>query len=363
MTALIRFSSESIEWVDRNDFYLDAFQIVSYSLVFCATVQFHAWVRRGDPEAFNALKLARDCVARSNRDSKKEDLTLRAKIAEVITLLFEAASGVYAHTPSSGTLNPTAGVTNRRTTETLHGLVFRPDATRPGGGVYVATDKSLVLRDLPKGTVILQESEAGRVPALIRTSMEPNGQGWQPVVNNQLMKPEASQVVGDLTAVGGGVWTDAEGRPVSRRGSKLVTMVPLATGQLDYLGQDAALRSATQMAGGSGVNFNPHLNDPLWPPADHVFESPAHLAPNLFDPNQGADPIMLDGLPGMNGSAFSWDDWSSFFARVNPVSGQQLQFDINGPPSSTAAVMMGISSAFDLGNTESASIGASTHHA
>lgn len=278
MTNLIRYSREAIEWVDRNDLYLDTLQFVSYGLVFCATVQYHAWVRRGEQTALTTLARAKDCVNRFKRqgeEDRNEELSMRAKTAEVITLLHKAASGAYSNSPSSGNLNPTAGVTNRRTAETVRGLVFRPDLSRPGGGVYVATKPNLMLDDLPRGTIIMQETESGRVPTLVRTSAEGHG-GWQPIAHrldasHAMARPMDGDVGprdesrggpaggtaaaagggggtsgdgtgeapggpmsnGNLTYVAGNVWADAQGRPVDRRGSKLLTMVPFQPGQME----------------------------------------------------------------------------------------------------------------------------------
>ncbi|KAK0553283.1 hypothetical protein OC845_001283 [Tilletia horrida] len=160
MTLLMRWTREGIEWVDRNDFYLDTLQLVSYSLVFCATIQYHRWVRRGEKQGLETLKLCRDCVTRFKRPDgdEREDLSMRAKTAGVISMLYEAASGVFANSPLGSQLNPTAGVSNRRAVDTLRGIVFRADPNRPGGGVYVAANSELILQDLPKGTIIHESS-------------------------------------------------------------------------------------------------------------------------------------------------------------------------------------------------------------
>lgn len=246
MTKLIKYSREAIEWVDLNDYYLDTLQFVSYGLVFCTTVQYHAWIRRGDPVALATLRRARECVTRFQRQGEhgpSEEFSMRAKTAEVITMLHDSALGTYAHGPHTGSLNPTAGVTNRRTADSVRDIVFKQDVSRPGGGVYVANNPRLVLNDLPKGTIILQETETGRVPALVRTDQEVNG-GWQPILhgsgvdasaappgtqaNNAATGPRDSPpAASDLTYIGGNVWADSEGRPVNRRGSRLLTMIPV----------------------------------------------------------------------------------------------------------------------------------------
>ncbi|KAK0567858.1 hypothetical protein OC844_000059 [Tilletia horrida] len=176
MTLLITWSREAILWVDRNEFYLDTLQLVSYSLVFCATVQYHAWVRRGETDALEVLRTCRDCVNRFKRpDSEEgEDLSMRAKTAGVITMLYEAASGVYANSPVGSQLNPTAGVINRRAVETLRGIVFRADSSRPGGGVYVAANSAHVLQDLPTGTIIHEKGGAGNAVAVAVDGSDPH---------------------------------------------------------------------------------------------------------------------------------------------------------------------------------------------
>lgn len=348
MTKLIHYSRESIEWVDLNDFYLDTLQFVSYGLVFCATIQYHAWIRRGDHHALATLKRARECVTRFKRQGEhdaSEELSMRAKTAEVITMLHDSALGAYAHGPNTGNLNPTAGVTNRRTADTVRGIVFKPDTTRPGGGVYVATNPNLVLNDLPKGTIILQQTESGRVPALVRTDQEING-GWQPIESgrgngnngislndsstsgfnninsssnglNRAQNGTSSQedlpTAPDLTYVAGDVWTDAEGRPVDRRGSRLMTMIPIQQANGDDAsmpGQQYLINAMPRLSFSdiSGINStktsdqqsssatNNLLNDSAWLNAmSNSMPSSSGSFPNMiaFNDNNYA----IDGQP------------------------------------------------------------------
>lgn len=240
MTTLIKISRESIAWVDLNEFYLDTLQFVSYGLVFCTTVQYHAWIRRGDQEALASIQKAHDCVMRFERQGEhdsNQDLSMRAKTAGVIALLHKSAIGKYKNTPNSGNLNPTAGVSNRRWIDTVRNIVFKPDQNRPGGGVYVATKYNLMLDDLPAGTMILQETEAGAVPALVRTNAENSAGAWRAVgdmansMSNGANTHVPNQQEGELTHVAGGVWADAQGRPVDRQGSKLLTMIPVPGGE------------------------------------------------------------------------------------------------------------------------------------
>lgn len=293
MTTLIKISRESIAWVDLNEFYLDTMQFVSYGLVFCTTVQYHAWIRRGDQEALASIQKAHDCVMRFERQGEHDshqDLSMRAKTAGVIALLHKSAIGTYKNTPNSGNLNPTAGVSNRRWIDNVRNIVFKPDQNRPGGGVYVATTHNLMLDDLPAGTMILQETEAGAVPALIRTNAENSAGAWRAVgdmanlmsngTNAQLStQPDSSSgnnvhdITRDLTHVAGGVWADAQGRPVDRQGSKLLTMIPVPGGEAMIQSYPGGPRlSFSSIAKGlalpSGLTDNenqtPSFADPAW---------------------------------------------------------------------------------------------------
>ena len=395
MTALIRYSSESIAWVEKNDFYLDTMQIVSYSLVFSATVQYHAWVRRGDQSALGNLKKLRDIMMRYRKDDhlKQDDLTVRGKTAEVISLLYESASGAYANSPCSGQLNPTAGVTNRKSKANVQNIVFKADASRPGGGVFVTTDQNLVLRDLPKGTIILQETKDGsRIPALVRTSLDQNG-GWQTyeqyrqalaaaakqgmnqaqaeAAANGTLAVDAAAKGGDgsatsmaqttsiaagtdqgsvpslafslvgssdgsnqpppadnLTHLAGDVWQDAEGRLVNRRGSRLLTMVPISPGLastglpgdqsfVGSGGQQLQVGRNTILPSDPNFNFNPHLNDGFWAPAEFVFDSNGQLGSNGAA-NVNFDTLLLDSLPGQ---PLDFANWDAYFSKLNQPTG------------------------------------------
>ncbi|CAO1638625.1 unnamed protein product [Sympodiomycopsis kandeliae] len=251
MNDLIRWSRESIDWVDASGaFYVDTMQFVTYALVFCATVQYHAWIRRSDKQGLGYLTKLRESVKRGGRGSEgKDDLSLQAKAFEIINLLLEAAQGQWANTPFTGNLNPTAGVENRRTTESVGGIVWKKHTGKADapGGVYEVTDASLILSDLPRGTVILGRN---RAPALVRT----DSNDWRPVpgvlpdsstpmsamnsgqqssnVDTSNSRDGGDDTDGNLpdlsnfTYLGGSVWQDESGRPVDRRGSDLTIVLP-----------------------------------------------------------------------------------------------------------------------------------------
>lgn len=454
MSELIQYSTEAIAWVDKNDFYLDTMQIVSYCLVSCATVQYHAFIRRGDQNAQAQLKKLNNIMGRYRRENHEpDDIGMRGKAASVISLLCDSAVGVYANTPSSGTLNPTAGVTNRKSRENVRGIVFKPDASRPGGGVYVAAEQRLVLCDLPKGTIIMQETQDGsRIPALVRTGNDQNG-GWQtydqyraalglstnkdaqdgfaaalanggfamlnsvstcavpsqsgtdasaavsqstsssavtsyvtsaPTDTTGLASNETSSTDAllNLTHLGGDVYQDAEGRPVTRSGTRLLTMVPIAPDAIgasnNFLDSNlfAAISGSTSnpdasTAGSGGgnsnyssnmtnlglgsagtqlsvaknaispaspnFNFNPHLNNAYWAPAEFVFDQSENLGSdsNFVGSNGSAsaandaaglfgskvDASMLDGIPG---APLDFANWDAYFSRMNQAADQSM---------------------------------------
>ncbi|CDW99502.1 hypothetical protein [Sporisorium scitamineum] len=458
MSSLIKYSTEAIAFVDKNDFYLDTMQIVSYCLVSCATVQYHAFVRRGDQNALAQLRKVNDIMGRYRRENHEpDDISMRGKAASVISLLCDSAVGVYENTPSGGTLNPTAGVTNRKSRENVRGIVFKPDASRPGGGVYVAADQRLMLQDLPKGTIIMQETQDGsRIPALVRTGTEQNG-GWQTyeqyraalglstgkeeqdnfaaalanggfamfssvsapaVPSNQrgldgsTTAADSAQVSGssaiassipafassapataggpvvsseegsagadiglDLTHLGGDVYQDAQGQPVTRSGTRLLTMVPIgsdgsgagnafldsnlfaslidsgdgnsASGEanssnnyfnnMTNLGFSGSGSSGGASGGGAQLsvaknaispaspnfNFNPHLNNAYWAPAEFVLDPSSSVgtsgngaADGAFTSMYGSrlDASMLDGIPE---APLDFANWDAFLSRMH----------------------------------------------
>lgn len=446
MSSLIQYSTEAIAWVESNDFYLDTMQIVSYCLVSCATVQYHAFVRRGDQNALTQLKKVNDVMGRFRRENHEpDDAGMRGKAASVISLLCDSAVGVYANTPSTGSLNPTAGVTNRKSKENVRGIVFKHDASRPGGGVYVAADQRFVLHDLPKGTIIMSETQDGsRIPALVRTGNEQNG-GWQTYEQYRaalglstskdanddfaaalanLNSVSASVLASDqqardgsastvrssmltssipaltssapapsglsasdasaadtgglgLTHLGGDVYQDAQGQPVTRSGTRLLTMVPIG---LDALNSGNAIldsnlfanitesnnasgatttsssnnylnimtnlgfreSSGTQLSvaknaispASPNYNFNPHLNNAYWAPAEFVID-PSKVGTASDNVGAGGssgttgtngsasmfgsrvDASMLDGIPG---APLDFANWDAFFSRINQSS-------------------------------------------
>ncbi len=329
MTLMLDWAKESADWIIGQDFYFDTVGLLSYSLVSCATLLYHAQIRRGDAVALQKLQNLRDFFKRASSTEDGKDDSVRAKSGAVISLLCDAAMGAFPSERYSGALNPTAGVSNRKTAEAVKGLKFRADPTRPGGGVYVADTSDSVVHDLPRGTVVLKEQQAPTGMPVFTQS--PTTGTWQMVSGSA----DATQVPTDDPSLG--------------HGAKLVTMFPIGTGLANFADAQQALQqlpqqqphlqqlqhaqsqpqasSSSQAPDGTFApqrpdqpghmpfaNVNPHLNENDFnPAANFVFESSAELAPNLQRP--GVDPLLLDGLP----QHLDFDAWSSWFARLQPA--------------------------------------------
>ncbi|KAG7092616.1 hypothetical protein E1B28_008959 [Marasmius oreades] len=149
-TGLVIDGNQAIDWLDANERVYDVWLAVAYAAVSCGLIQYHTYVRRKSPEAEAKLRKLRDCVARWEKSISPDHMSARRKTAEIITLLYEAL-----HSPMSlekPALNPTGGVKGK---DPLN-LDYKPDPSRPGGGVFVARGRTSKhdLKDIPKGMVI-----------------------------------------------------------------------------------------------------------------------------------------------------------------------------------------------------------------
>ncbi|GAA6034873.1 hypothetical protein JCM8097_009343 [Rhodosporidiobolus ruineniae] len=137
---------EAIEWVDKNESCLEGWFAGTYAFFICSLIQYHSHIRRRDNASLSTLRLARDCLKRLV--VPEGECHVRAKIAEVVHLLYHTAVSVSRWAPeaaeglspaSSGTtavttLNPTVGVRQRE--QDWH-LRFKRD------GGYFVTDRRL----------------------------------------------------------------------------------------------------------------------------------------------------------------------------------------------------------------------------
>ncbi|KAL1412686.1 hypothetical protein Q8F55_000433 [Vanrija albida] len=107
---LVRHSRLGIEWINANNPRLDTFFHIPYAATSCALVQYHHWARHRDPGALETLKLVKDMVARWEEALQPDQMSIRRKTMETMTLLYEAAiktnpesddSGERSETPNS----------------------------------------------------------------------------------------------------------------------------------------------------------------------------------------------------------------------------------------------------------------------
>ncbi|GAA5887279.1 hypothetical protein JCM6882_002472 [Rhodosporidiobolus microsporus] len=137
---------KAIEWVDKHESCLEGWFAGTYAFFICSLIQYHSHIRRRDTASLSTLRLARDCLKRLVVSDG--ECHVRAKIAEVVHLLYHTAVSVTRWAPeaaeglspaSSGTtavttLNPTAGVRQRE--QDWH-MRFKKD------GGYFVTDRRL----------------------------------------------------------------------------------------------------------------------------------------------------------------------------------------------------------------------------
>lgn len=109
---LVHNSRLAIEWVNANNPQLDTFFHIPYAATSCALVQYHHWARHRDPAALETLKLVKDMVSRWEEALQPDQMSIRRKTMETMTLLYEAAiktnpesedSGERSETPNSST--------------------------------------------------------------------------------------------------------------------------------------------------------------------------------------------------------------------------------------------------------------------
>ncbi|GAA5877751.1 hypothetical protein JCM16303_000225 [Sporobolomyces ruberrimus] len=135
---------QAIEWVDKHESCLEGWLVGIYSFFICSLIQYHSHIRRRDASSLTTLRLARDVLKRLV--VVDGECLVRAKIAEIISLLYSTACSVSRWAPEAAeglspaaggttaitTLNPTFGVRQR---EQDWRMTFKKD------GGYFVTDR------------------------------------------------------------------------------------------------------------------------------------------------------------------------------------------------------------------------------
>ncbi|WWD07290.1 hypothetical protein V865_005387 [Kwoniella europaea PYCC6329] len=158
-SKMIAWSRDALEWLDANDDALDTLFVFPYAATSCALIQYHTWARRGDSAALDTLKLVKETATRWEHAVQPDQMSIRRKTCETMTLLYEAAlktdpdsqENRMAHKLPA---NPTAGVIPRQ--GGFSKLQFKKDESMKGGGVFVAeSEKERNLSGLNRGDVVL----------------------------------------------------------------------------------------------------------------------------------------------------------------------------------------------------------------
>ncbi|GAA5839856.1 hypothetical protein JCM11251_001233 [Rhodosporidiobolus azoricus] len=340
---------KAIEWVDKHESCLEGWFAGTYAFFICSLIQYHSHIRRRDTASLSTLRLARDCLKRLV--VSEGECHVRAKIAEVVHLLYHTAVSVTRWAPeaaeglspaSSGTtavttLNPTAGVRQRE--QDWH-MRFKKD------GGYFVTDRRL--HD-PTG--------------LIRSSASPASPGDGPSPRNQQSPNLSSLRSTHIPTEADGPQTDGADKDAGEKekGGEESSSLPLIPPQPPTFPLPPAPTSSQPLTPSvpSTVNGLPIFSTPAPNPPDLSFAFPDPTLENLsFNPvlnfatasgtatpigNPGAngtlsgggasflgggdgafDPFgfSVDGTPSMlPDSLFDWSSWSNFASSLG-VSGQ-----------------------------------------
>ncbi|KAM0754753.1 hypothetical protein T439DRAFT_120969 [Meredithblackwellia eburnea MCA 4105] len=148
-------AKEAIEWVDKNESCLEGWFVGTYSFFVCSLIQYHGHIRRRDARSLDALRLARDTLKRLVVPDG--ECHVRAKLAEILHLLYHTACSVSQWAPETvnGTplpgiapvanpkmkaLNPTTGVRQREQD-------WHPKDNRPAPAAYSSSLRSTHVPD------------------------------------------------------------------------------------------------------------------------------------------------------------------------------------------------------------------------
>ncbi|GAA5976454.1 hypothetical protein JCM10908_005505 [Rhodotorula pacifica] len=328
---------EAIEWVDKNESCLEGWFVGTYAFFICSLIQYHSHIRRRDAASLTTLRLARDCLKRLVVPDG--ECYVRAKIAEIIHLLYHTACSVARWAPeaaegmspaSSGTtavttLNPTAGVRQRE--QDWH-LRYRKD------GGYFVTDRRI---NDPSGLIRSSASPSSNGPSPrghpspYSSSLRSTHLAGEPSADPAVTEPATGALPAVTTTEPvsvDAVSTTPTASVTVSNGSERPTTLAAATSTST---SDPALATAAtsvpdmsfalQDSVLDGMSFNPTLNlgNPAASFLDPTGNPGGQSLPSFFGGvGEGAaafDPFGFsgDGTPSMlPDSLFDWQSWRSF---------------------------------------------------
>ncbi|ORY31213.1 fungal-specific transcription factor domain-domain-containing protein [Naematelia encephala] len=297
---MIQWSGESIEWLAVNDEALDSLFVFPYTATSCALIQYHTWARRRDQGALDMLRVIKETAVNWEKMVKPDQMSIRRKTCETMTLLYEAALKTNPDTVEDTkdrppAVNPTPGVTAR---PDYGNAVWIKDETRPGGGCWVAATEEdcqasgvqydvLLLHEMPQGPLRRLAEEKLRRGSEIqqsqRTKLEKDSDDAQQDVKDLHWRESNlnPQINGDgIVPAGGGTGVMASG---------IEGQVPCNTGVYNV--------------DGTGLT-QPR---PLWPGDDGNPLSDWGVMPGVMPDANGVDFSLLDTLPTSGIDFPSWE--------------------------------------------------------
>ena len=208
-TEMARQASEALDWLSLHDGALDTLFIYPYTATSCALIQYHTWVRRQDQSALDSLKMVRETALQWEAAVQPDQMSIRRKTCETMTLLYEAA----LKTPETGerppAINPTAGVRTRP--ELGKAVWMKEDAAQQGGIWVVHTQQDKEDSGLQQNSVISQDElgkerpppemesthpaiRARAIKAQSQSSRSPNQYSASPKREDDVVVAQASNV-------------------------------------------------------------------------------------------------------------------------------------------------------------------------
>ncbi|GAA6062132.1 hypothetical protein JCM10212_003167 [Sporobolomyces blumeae] len=336
---------QAIEWVDKHESCLEGWFVGIYAFFICSLIQYHSHIRRRDATSLTTLRLARDVLKRLV--VVDGECFVRAKIAEIISLLYttacsvsrwapEAAEGL---SPASGgttaitTLNPTFGVRQReqdwRMTYRKEGGYFVTDrrtndptglirssqspgvggpSPRPHASPYASSLRSTHLAG--EGEEAASEEQPFPAPRATRSPDEaigssstsnPTGGAGSTTFGSIPPMPAPTSIAGPSTSFA---------PPAPNPPPDLSFAFPDSSFDTMSFNPSLNLNGTSAAPGAGGTNSNPNTQNPS-----------SLLSTDPFSGLDAFDPFGLssDGTPSLfpDGNIFNLGAWESFASSLN----------------------------------------------
>jgi len=232
-------------------------------------------------------------VKRWDRVVEPGHMPTRRKTTEIISLLYEATQSPVPR--NFWPPNPTAGVESRNS-EDADAIAWKKDPSRPGGGLFIATQRTAraLGEDIPSGTLVVPD------PQPSEEDITTNVYSKEMAISH----PTANGNTSDFTSL-----TPPLGD----------NFIPITT----------PFRPVDETAP-QQINVNPAMNSQNEVPQEvHIINMLDQFQnPSTMQQDAAVNDGYLDGIPAR---MFEFDQWDNFFQRFQMPTGQP--FRNNGAPS------------------------------